>query len=71
MEMEFNMHKEYRVRAYFTEVYRPRTYKRKITESLEEAEKLLEEAKKYYASYKYLDEVVIESRQVTNWGWEE
>ena len=58
---------EYRIMAYFTEVYGPRSYKKKIVTDKEEAEKLLIEAKEYYSSYKYLDKVVIESREVTNW----
>ena len=59
--------KEYRVMAYFTDVYAPRSYKRKIVNTLEEAEKLLKAAKRYYSSYKYLSRVVIESREVTEW----
>lgn len=59
--------KEYRIMAYFTAVYSPRSYKRKVFAVKEEAEKLLLEALDYYSSYKYLDRVVIESRNVTNW----
>lgn len=59
--------KEYRIMAYFTKVYGPRSYKRKIIGSREEAEKLLKAAKKYYSSYNYFDHVCIESREVTNW----
>ena len=59
--------KEYRIMAYFTVVYSPRSYKRKVVTTKEEAEKLLSEALDYYSSYKYLDKVVIESRDVTNW----
>lgn len=58
---------EYRIRAYFTEVYAPRSYKRKIIFDYEEAKKLLEEAKNYYATYKYLRGVVIEKREVGQW----
>ena len=62
---------EYQIRAYFKEDaprgYLPRSYKRKIVESLDEAKKLLEEAKRYYSTYKYLDRVVIEEREVGVW----
>lgn len=58
---------EYRVMAYFSEVYSPRSYKRKVVTTKEEAEKLLQEALKYYSSYKYLIKVVIESREVSEW----
>lgn len=59
--------REYRVKAYFTEVYLPRSYKRMVVTDPEEAQKLLKEAKKYYSSYKYLDRVVLESREVGEW----
>ncbi len=59
--------KEYRIMAYFTDVYAPRSYKRKIVTNKDEAEKLFQEAKEYYSTYKYLDKVVIESREVTEW----
>lgn len=62
--------KEYRIMAYFTQVYTPRSYKRKIVDTLCEANKLLEEAKEYYSSdnyRKYLRKVVIESREVSEW----
>ena len=63
---------EYRVRAYFKEDaprgYDPRTYKRNYVFDLKLAEKLLEEAKEYYKTYKYLDRVVIESRTVSDWN---
>ena len=62
--------KEYRIMAYFSEIYSPRSYKRKIVGTLYEAEKLLKEAEEYYASDQYhghLDRVVIESREVTEW----
>lgn len=53
--------------AYFSEVYGPRSYKRKVVTTKEEAEKLLQEALEYYSKYKYLIKVVIESREVTEW----
>ena len=61
--------KEYRVRAYFTDssMYPSRTYKRKIYMTLPDALNALNKAKVYYSSYKYIDKVVIESREVTNW----
>ena len=59
--------KEYKVMAYFTEVYPPRSYKRKVTTNLTEALRLLKKAKEYYSSYKYLDRVVLESREVEEW----
>ena len=62
--------REYRVMAYFAQVYAPRSYKRKIVGTLYEAEKLLKEAKEYYSSDKYhgyLMRVVIESREVGEW----
>jgi len=58
---------EYRIMAYFSEVYGPRSYKRKIVTTKEEAEKLLQEALEYYSKYKYLIKVVIESREVSEW----
>lgn len=59
--------KEYKIMAYFTEVYPPRSYKRKVTTNLTEALRLLKKAKEYYSSYKYLDRVVLESREVEEW----
>lgn len=59
--------KEYKVMAYFTEVYLPRSYKRKVTTDPEEAQRILKEAKEYYSKYKYLDEVVLVSREVGEW----
>lgn len=47
---------EYRVMAYFTKVYAPRSFKRKIVNTKEEAEKLLEKAKRYYSEYNTLIE---------------
>ena len=57
--------------AYFTDVYTPRSYKRKIFGSLAEAEAVFEEAKEYYSSYMHLDRVEIESRNVSEWRAEE
>lgn len=62
--------KEYRIMAYFSEIYLPRSYKRKLFHTRKEAEAMYPEAKAYYsgASYaRYLDRVVIESRLVTGW----
>ena len=62
---------EYRATAYFHgNVYAPRSYKRKTVYTLEDAEKLYDDAVKYYSrqSYaKYFDKVVIETREVTEW----
>lgn len=58
---------EYRVMAYFYDVYTPRSYKRKIVKTIGEAKALLKQAKEYYSSYPYLLKVVIESREVTEW----
>ena len=59
--------KEYKVMAYFSKVYTPRSYKRKIVNTIQEATDLLAQAKLYYAEYPYLEKVVIESREVTEW----
>lgn len=62
--------KEYRIRAYFTEVYRPRSYKGKVFTSLEDAEKYYSEAKDYYSGSQYIDrleKLVIEQRKVGRW----
>lgn len=62
--------KEYRIMAYFKKVYDPRSYKRKMFGSREEAENMLPEAIRYYSGYKYYDlmeRVVIESREVGDW----
>ena len=63
--------REYKVVAYFEDdaptAYHPRSYKRKTVYTLDEAKKLLEEAKQYYSSYKYLREVRIETREVGVW----
>lgn len=64
--------KEYRIRAYFTDTYPPRSYKRKIFHSREEAEAMYPEAREYYSGHPYtgrLLKVVIESRPIV--GWEE
>ena len=63
--------KEYRIMAYFHgKIYSPRSYKRKIFASLEEAQSCLEEATRFYSGYPYsnwLKKVVIESRSVSEW----
>lgn len=61
---------EYKVMAYFTEIYPERSYKRKIVGDLEAAQKLLKEAKAYYGSFtgsKYLEKVVLVRREVSEW----
>ena len=66
--------KEYRIQAYFKEALSTRTYKRKIFNSLEEAERVLPEAREYYSGSQYLgrlDRAVIESRTVDSWKAEE
>lgn len=59
--------KEYRIMAYFSEVYGPRAYKRKTFKSLEEAMEVLQEAADYYSGYRYFERVAIEARYVTEW----
>ena len=64
--------KEFRIRAYFSDnapphSNQPRSYKRKIYASQEEAEAALKEAREYYSRYKYIKEVVIEERNVSRW----
>ena len=66
--------KEYRIMAYFTDIYSPRSYKRKIYKTREEAEKDFPEAEEYYHMLasrmraKGADvKVVIEERQTTEW----
>ena len=64
--------KEYRIMAYFNDnapshSYQPRSYKRRIYTSQEEAEAALKEAKEYYSGYKYIKNVVIEQRNVSRW----
>ena len=66
------MAREYRVKAYFHgSVYLDRSFRRKVVNTLTEAEQLLKDATYYYHSCtayeKYLDKVVIESRTVSNW----
>ena len=59
--------KEYRIEAYFSEVYAPRSYKRMVFRDLEAAKKVFVLAKEYYSNYPYLEKVVIEEREVTEW----
>lgn len=59
--------KEYRIEAYFSEVYTPRSYKRMVFRDLEAAKKVFVLAKEYYSNYPYLEKVVIEEREVTEW----
>lgn len=61
---------EYKVMAYFKEVYLSRSFKRKVVDDIETAHKLLKEAKEYYTSFsgsKYLDRVVLVKREVSEW----
>lgn len=60
-------HCEYKVMAYFTEIYPERSFKRKVVDDYQEAQKLLNEAKRYYSAYKYLDRVVLVKREVSDW----
>ena len=60
--------KEYRVLALFEKVYQPRTYRRKIVNTQEEAEELLKRAKEYYSTYPYLISVQIQEREVSEWS---
>lgn len=62
--------KEYRIRAYFKEVYPDRSYKGKVFLTYAGAEKALPEAIEYYNSRQYKDrllKVQIESRNVDSW----
>ena len=64
--------KEYRVVAHFNgTVYSSRTYKRKTVYTKEDALNLWEEARDYYTNTKcyskYLKDVIIESRECTDW----
>ncbi len=59
--------REYKVMAYFTEIYPERSFKRKVVDDYQEAQKLLKEAKRYYSAYKYLDRVVLVKREVSDW----
>jgi len=65
------MDREYRIMAYFkTSTYGPRSYKRKIYKTLEDAKKDYKEALAYYSSSTYeghFGRVVIESRTVSEW----
>lgn len=67
--------KEYRIMAYFTDIYPPRSFKRKVYKTREEAEKDFPEADEYYHMLtsrmrtKEADvKVVIEERRVTDWS---
>ena len=64
--------KEFRIMAYFTEEapahsYQPRSFKRKIYNNREDAEEALKEAREYYSRYRYIDRVLIEQRNVSEW----
>lgn len=64
--------KEYRVRANFNgSVYDSRVYKRKVVYTKEDVLNLWKEALDYYVNTKcyskYLKDVVIESRECTDW----
>ena len=63
---------EYRIMAYFkTDVYAPRSYKRKIYETKDAALQELEQATAYYHTHPYemhLDKVVVEKRTCTPWN---
>ena len=63
--------KEYRIRAYFKEVYSDRSYKGKVFTNLLEAEQMFQEAINYYNSVPYSDKLIkvqIESREVQEWA---
>lgn len=62
--------KEYRVRAFFTDVYSTRVYKNKRTMDKEEALQLLKDATEYYSydPYKrHSPRVILEEREVSEW----
>ncbi len=62
--------KEYRIKAEFSDVHAPRTYRRKVFTDRHEAEMALVEAKRYYEAEpfsKYNPQVFIECRSVTEW----
>lgn len=63
--------KEYRIRAKFNgSVYGDRTFKRMVFDDLRKAKIWLAKAQQYYSSVayaKYLDTVVIEQREVSEW----
>ena len=61
------MAQEFRIMAYFTAVYQPRSYKGHIYTTYEDARKEFPEAYKYYQGYKYLYRVQIEARSVSKW----
>lgn len=60
---------EYRIMAYFSEEssYGPRSYKRKVFTSYQEALAVYDEAVDNYSSYKGFDKAVIERRKITDW----
>lgn len=56
--------------AYFTDVHKPRSYRRKVFDSFEDALQVLPDAEEYYskkAYQKYFDKLQIECREVTPW----
>lgn len=63
--------KEYRVMAYFQDDAprgnQPRSFRRKIVNTPEDAKLLWEDAMMYYENYRYIEKVVIESRDVDEW----
>ena len=64
--------KEYRIRAYFNgDIYGNRTYKGKVFTSEAEVKILFEDAIDYYLSkpcyQPYLEKIVIEEREVSEW----
>lgn len=64
---------EYRVVAYFKDVYpSPTQYRRKTYKTFEEAQEAFNEALKFYHRpqyLKHLESVAIEDRQVSEWRW--
>lgn len=63
--------KEYRIMAYFKDNApkgnQPRSFRRKVVSTSQEAEQLLQDALLYYERYAYIDRVIIESREITEW----
>ena len=64
--------KEFRIMAYFsddapTHSYQPRSYKKKIYTDQKEVANALKEAREYYSKYRYIEKVVIEQRNVSEW----
>ena len=63
--------KEYRVMAYFKDNApkgnQPRSFRRKIVNTYEQAVTLRNDALMYYEGYRYIDKVVIESRETSEW----